>query len=55
MGISVLGAVAAAGKAIVDKASDPVAGWIVVTLAIAYPLAVLAGFFLRNNDKKSEA
>ena len=55
MGISVLGAVAAAGKAIVDKASDPVAGWIVITLAIAYPLAVLAGFFLRKNDKKSEA
>ena len=51
MGISVLGAVAAAGKAIVDKASDPVAGWIVVTLAIAYPLAVIAGFFLRKNKK----
>lgn len=54
MGISVIGAVAAAGKAIVGKASDPVAGWIVVTLAIAYPLAVIAGFFLRNN-KKAEA
>ncbi len=49
MGLSVLGAVAAAGKAIVDKASHPSAGWIVVTLAIVFPAAVLVGFFFRRN------
>ncbi len=50
MGISVLGATAAAGKAIMDKSNDPAAGWIVVTLAIAYPAAVLVGFFFRKPD-----
>lgn len=55
MGISVLGAMAAAGKAIYDKASDPTAGWIVVTLAIAYPAAVLVGFFVRKSPASSDA
>jgi len=49
MGVSVLGAIAAAGKAIADKASHPAAGWIVVTLAIVFPAAVVVGFFFRRN------
>lgn len=55
MGISVLGAVAAAGKAIMDKSSDPDAGWIVVTLAVVYPAAVVVGFFVRRSESTEEA
>ena len=55
MGISVLGAIAAAGTAIMNKASDPQAGWIVVTLAIAYPAAVIVAFFLRNPSETGES
>lgn len=44
MGISVLGAIAAAGTAILDKASDPIAGRVVIGVAVGYILAVLLGF-----------
>lgn len=40
MGISVLGAIAAAGKAVVDKASDPGTGAIVTTLLAAFIIAI---------------
>ncbi|MCH2210025.1 MAG: divalent metal cation transporter [Fuerstiella sp.] len=41
MGISVLGAVAAAGKAIFDKASNPQTGPVVITVAAGFAVAVI--------------
>jgi len=50
MGISVLGAIAAAGTAIYDKATDraaPLAGLVVIAILVVYLLLVGIGFFLR--------
>ncbi len=44
MGISVLGAIAAAYAAIKEKAADPIAGRVVFYGAIAYIVLVIAGF-----------
>lgn len=47
MGISVLGAVAAATTAIISKASDPKAGKVVIGVAAVYILLVIVGFFFK--------
>jgi Mn2+/Fe2+ NRAMP family transporter len=47
MGISVMGALAAATTAIIDKASDPVAGKAVPAIAALFITAVLIGFIIR--------
>jgi len=47
MGLSVLGAIVAATTAILDKAKDPIAGRVVVGLAVGYIVAVLVGFAMR--------
>lgn len=47
MAISVLGALAAAYTAIVDKASDPQAGWLVVSLGVGFIVLVILGFLFR--------
>ncbi len=48
MGVSVLGAIVAAGSAVMQKLGDPVAGPVVLTLLIVFVLAVIAGFFLKK-------
>ncbi|HAC92937.1 MAG TPA: hypothetical protein DCF63_20240 [Planctomycetaceae bacterium] len=48
MGLSVLGAIAAAAMAIIDKSSDPTAGKVVLAIAVGYIVAVLAGFALHK-------
>lgn len=47
MGISVLGAIAAATTAMIDKASDPLAGKAVLAIAAIFIAAVLIGFIMR--------
>ena len=47
MGLSVMGAIAAATTAIVDKASDPTAGKVVLVIAAGFIVAVLIGFAMR--------
>lgn len=47
MGISVVGAIVAATTAILEKAGDPIAGRVVIVLAVGYILAVLVGFAMR--------
>lgn len=54
MGISVLGAIAAAGTAIYDKASDPVAGPIVTMVANDVVVLIIIGFFLRKKFSESD-
>ena len=44
MGVSVLGAIAAAFTAIADKASHPIAGPVVTTVGVILLTLVLAGF-----------
>jgi len=51
MGISVLGAVAAAATAIYDKASHPVAGKVVIAVGVVFIVAILSTAF----GKKPEA
>ena len=48
MAISLAGAIAAAGKAIAGKASDPATGSVVITLAAALILAVLVSVLVRH-------
>lgn len=48
MGLSVLGAIAAAATAIMDKSSDPTAGKVVLAVAAGYIVAVIVGFLLRK-------
>lgn len=47
-GVAVLGSIAAAATAIIDKASDPNAGRIVITLGSIVVIAVLIGFMRRR-------
>ncbi len=51
--ISVVGAVAAAGTAIMDKASDPKAGKLVMGVAIVYILLVGIGFAFKRPDPET--
>lgn len=51
MGISVAGAFAAAGTAMMEKARDPKAGTLVIGLAAAYGVAVVLGFFRKTDDE----
>ena len=44
MGVSVAGAIAAASTAIMDKANDPTAGWLVISVSIGYLVLVAIGF-----------
>jgi hypothetical protein len=46
MGISVLGAIAAALTAIMDKASHPIAGPVVIGVGVILLVAIAVGFFL---------
>ena len=48
MGISVIGAITAAGTAIYDKANHPIVGSIVIGVVIVYGALVILGFFMRN-------
>ncbi|MEE2885856.1 MAG: divalent metal cation transporter [Planctomycetota bacterium] len=48
MGVAVIGSIAAAATAVIDKASDPKAGWIVITLGSIVVIAVLIGFMRRR-------
>jgi hypothetical protein len=48
MGLSVLGAIAAAATAIMDKSSDPTAGKVVLAVAAGYIVAVILGFVMRK-------
>ena len=41
MGVSVLGAIAAAGTAIYDKASHPVAGKVVIGVGVIFMISVI--------------
>jgi hypothetical protein len=55
MGISVLGAVAAATTAVINKASDPKAGKVVIGVAVVYILLVVVGFFFKPQAADSKA
>jgi len=48
MGVAVLGSIAAAATAVWDKASDPKAGWIVMTLGTILVISVIIGFVNRR-------
>ena len=48
MGLSVIGALVAAGSAIYTKINDPTAGPVVWTLLIVFIIAVIGGFFLKR-------
>ena len=60
MGVSVLGAIAAALTAIADKASHPIAGPVVTTVGVILVTLILAGFLFEprlrgsNSDQVSE-
>jgi Mn2+/Fe2+ NRAMP family transporter len=47
MGVSVLGASAAAVTAVLDKVNDPIAGKAVIVIAVGFIAAVLVGFAIR--------
>lgn len=47
MGLSVVGAIAAAVTAILDKASDPQAGFAVIAVAVIYIVLVIIGFVVK--------
>ncbi|MFP6750128.1 MAG: hypothetical protein VB855_00490, partial [Pirellulaceae bacterium] len=51
MGVSVLGAIAAALTAIIDKASHPIAGPVVIGVGIILLVAIAVGFFLVRHLK----
>ena len=50
MGVSVLGAIVAAGAAIMEKAADPVAGRVVIGIAVVYVILVAIGFLVKKPD-----
>lgn len=52
MGVSVLGAIAAAGKAIYDKAANPQTGPVVMTVAAGFAIAAIVGFLDRQNSRR---
>ena len=51
MALSVAGAIAAATTAIIDKANDPKAGTVVLTIAVGYLIAVAIGFAIKLPKK----
>ena len=53
MGVSVVGATAAAGQAIQGKLNDPQAAPVVITVLVMLILAVGAGFLTRRQNAKS--
>ena len=55
MGVSVAGAVVAAGSAIYGKLNDAIAGPIVVTLVVVFVVAVIAGFIEKAQQPDSSA
>ena len=50
MGVSVAGAIVAAGTAIYDKANDPTAFPVVIGLLVIYTIAIIVGFVLRRSS-----
>lgn len=55
MAVSVLGALAAATTAVMDKASDPTAGWLVISVSVIYLILVAIGFALKPKQTSSAA
>ena len=58
MGISVIGAIVAAGSAIQNSMTDATAGPIVIAIAVAFVVAVIAGFIMKaqggdHDDQRS--
>jgi type IV secretory pathway VirB2 component (pilin) len=53
MGISVLGAIAAALTAIAGKASHPIAGPVVITIGVVFGIMILVGFFFASGSSSS--
>lgn len=53
MGISVIGALVAAGSAIYTKMTDPKAGTVAIAVAALYVVAVIAGFALKRKSSVS--
>ncbi len=54
MGISVLGALAAATVAVIDKARDATAGWLVSVVGVTYVLLVIVGFVMKSKSKDAQ-
>jgi len=52
MGISVIGALTAAGTAVYDKMQDKTAGPVVIGVAVVYTILVVVGFFLKPKVEK---
>ncbi|MEO2022380.1 MAG: divalent metal cation transporter [Pirellulaceae bacterium] len=53
MGVSVVGAIAAALTAIAGKASHPVAGPVVITIGVVFGVMILVGFFFASGSSSS--
>ena len=53
MGVSVLGALAAALTAVIDKASHPIAGPVVIGIGLILVTLILAGFLFEPRLKES--
>ena len=53
MGISVLGAVAAALTAIIDKGSHPIAGPVVITIGVVFVVLTIGGFVFKSVRKET--
>lgn len=53
MGISVLGAVAAALTAIIDKGSHPIAGPVVITIGVVFVILTIGGFVFKSVRKEA--
>ena len=53
MGISVLGAVAAALTAIIDKGSHPIAGPVVITIGVVFVILTIGGFVFKSVRKET--
>ncbi|MFP6575506.1 MAG: divalent metal cation transporter [Pirellulaceae bacterium] len=53
MGVSVVGAIAAALTAIAGKASHPIAGPVVITIGVIFGVMILVGFFFASGSSSS--
>ena len=53
MGISVLGAIAAALTAVASKASHPIAGPVVITIGVVFGIMIVVGFFFVSGSPGS--